>query len=114
VPEDDLPAIIEGALGFVFCSTYEGFGNVPVEAMACGCPVIHPGRTSLRETVADAGLEVPPRDVAATADAIRRLAKDGSLYAELRRKGLGRAARFSWKNTALGTIECYCRALRGR
>lgn len=112
VPEDDLPAIIEGALAFVFCSTYEGFGNVPVEAMACGCPVIHTGLTSLRETVADAGLVVPARDVAATAAAIRRVATEGSLYAELRRAGLARAARFSWKNTALGTVDCYLNALR--
>jgi glycosyltransferase involved in cell wall biosynthesis len=111
VPEDDLPAIIEGALALVFCSTYEGFGNVPIEAMACGCPVIHTGLTSMRETVADAGLVVPARDVQATAAAIRRIVTEASLYAELRRAGLARAAGFSWKNTALGTVECYAKAL---
>jgi glycosyltransferase involved in cell wall biosynthesis len=113
VPEDDLPAIIEGALAFVFCSTYEGFGNVPVEAMACGCPVIHTGTTSLRETVADAGLRVPPRNVEATAAAIRRLATEPTLHRDLRAAGLKRAADFSWRNTALGTVACYERALAG-
>lgn len=112
VPEEDLPAIIGGALAFVFCSTYEGFGNVPIEAMACGCPVITTGLTSMKETVGDAGLIVPPRDVGATADAIRRIATDSSLRDDLSRAGLARSQRFSWRNTALGTAECYERALR--
>lgn len=113
VPEEDLPAIIGGALGFVFCSTYEGFGNVPIEAMACGCPVITTGLTSMKETVGDAGLLVPPRDVERTADAIRRLAQDSTLRADLASAGLARSARFSWRNTALGTVDSYERALRG-
>ena len=112
VPEDELPAIIEGALAFVFCSSYEGFGNVPVEAMACGCPVICTGATSLHETVADAGLTVPPRDVVATADAIRRIATEPTLRRDLRAAGLRRAAHFSWRNTALETVASYARALR--
>ncbi len=112
VPEHDLPWIIGGALGFVFCSTYEGFGNVPVEAMACGCPAVTTGLTSMAETVGDAGLRVPARDVAATADAIRRLATESSLRAELRDAGIARAQRFGWRNTALATIDCYERALR--
>jgi glycosyltransferase involved in cell wall biosynthesis len=111
VPEEDLPAIMCGALAFVFCSTYEGFGNVPVEAMACGCPVITTGATSMRETVGDAGLLVPPRDVEATTDAIRRLATEPTLRRELAEAGIARAARFSWHNTALATVESYERAL---
>jgi glycosyltransferase involved in cell wall biosynthesis len=111
VPEPDLPAIMAGALGFVFTSVYEGFGNPPIEAMACGCPVISTGVTSMAETVADAGLLVPPRDVDATADAIARLARESSLQDQLRRAGLARAARFSWRNTALATVESYARAL---
>ena len=111
VPEDDLPAIIGGAMAFVFCSTYEGFGNVPVEAMACGCPVVHPGLTSMKETVADAGLLVPPRDPAATAAAIVRLAREAALRRQLAEAGVARAARFSWRNTALASVDSYDRAL---
>ena len=112
VPEDDLPAIMAGALAFVFTSTYEGFGNVPIEAMACGCPVVTTGLTSMRETVGDAGLLVPARDAAATADAIRRLAREPSLARELREAGLRKVEQFTWRNTALGTVACYERALR--
>ncbi|MCC6527924.1 MAG: glycosyltransferase family 4 protein [Polyangiaceae bacterium] len=112
VPEEDLPAILGGALGFVFCSTYEGFGNVPIEAAACGCPVITTGVTSMRETIADVAFTVPPRDVEATAAAIRRLATEPSLRRDLALAGLRRAASFSWRNTALGTVACYARALR--
>jgi glycosyltransferase involved in cell wall biosynthesis len=111
VPEEDLPAVIAGATAFVFCSTYEGFGNVPIEAMAVGCPVIHTGLTSMKETVADAGLLVPPRDVEATAEAIRRICREPSLRADLARAGHARAQRFSWRNTALGTVESYRNAL---
>lgn len=113
VPEDDLPAIIGGAMAFVFCSTYEGFGNVPVEVMACGCPVVHTGLTSMKETVADAGLLVPPRDPAATAAAIGRLAREPALRRQLADAGVARAARFSWRNTALASVDSYDRALAG-
>jgi glycosyltransferase involved in cell wall biosynthesis len=111
VPEDELPIVVASARGFVFCSTYEGFGNVPVEAMACGCPVITTGLTSMRETVGDAALLVPPRDVGATASAIRRLALDDALWRELSAAGLSRARRFSWRNTALASVESYRLAL---
>jgi len=111
VPEDELPIVVASARGFVFCSTYEGFGNVPVEAMACGCPVITTGLTSMRETVGDAGLLVPPRDVDATASAIRRLALDDALWRQLSDAGQARARRFSWRNTALASVESYRLAL---
>ncbi len=111
VPEEDLPAIMSGALGFPFCSTYEGFGNVPVEAMAVGCPVVHTGLTSMAETMADAGLKVPPRDADAVADAMRQLAQDSSLRAQLSRSGIARAQLFSWRNTALASVDSYRRAL---
>lgn len=112
VDEADLPALMGGAVAFVFCSTYEGFGNVPVEAMACGCPVITTGATAIAETVGEAAVFVPPRDVEATADAIRRVASDASLRRDLRAAGVARAQRFSWRNTALETVASYARALR--
>ncbi len=113
VPDEDLPALLAGSTGMVFCSTYEGFGFPPLEAMACGCPVIHTGLTSMGETLGDFGVIVPARDVAATADAIRRLATDDALQRQLRDDGSRRAARFTWKNTALATVASYQRALRG-
>jgi glycosyltransferase involved in cell wall biosynthesis len=111
VPEADLPAIIAGAHALVCCPTHEGFPNVHLEAMACGCPVIAPATTSMRETISDVTLVVPPRDVSATADAIRRIAHDAALRRQLAEAGVRRAQRFSWRHTALGTVESYARAL---
>lgn len=111
VPEEHLPSVMAGALAFPFCSTYEGFGNVPVEAMAAGCPVLTTGLTSMKETVGDAALIVPARDVDATAAALRRLANEPSLRHDLTVAGLSRAARFSWKNTALASVASYAQAL---
>ena len=112
VPDEDLPAILAGALALPFTSTYEGFGFTPLEAMACGCPVIATGLTSIGEVVGDAALLVPPRDPGALAAALRRVATESSLAGDLRRAGLARAARFTWRETALGTVESYARALR--
>jgi len=111
VPEDDLPALIAGGVGFVCCSTHEGFGNVHLEAMACGCPVITPAVTSMRDSIGAASLVVPPRYVAATADAIRRLARERALQRQLCEAGIRCAAGYTWRNTALGTVESYARAL---
>jgi glycosyltransferase involved in cell wall biosynthesis len=111
VPDADLPALIEGALGLVFCANYEGFGIPPVEAMACGCPVIHTGLTSMQETMGDAGLIIPDRNVDATASAIRALVADAALRSQLREAGLARAQRFTWRNTALASVQSYVKAL---
>ena len=112
VPEQELPAILGGALALPFTSSYEGFGFAPVEAMACGCPVIATGKTSISEVVGDAALLVPPRDSAALADAMRRVASEPALQRDLRVAGFAQAARFTWRNTALGTALAYARALQ--
>ncbi len=111
VPDEDLPAILGGALMHPYTSSYEGFGNAPLDAMACGCPVIATGQTSIAEVVGDAAERVPARDVGALADAMRRLAADATLRRDLREAGLARAARFTWRETALGSIASYQRAL---
>lgn len=111
VPEAELPAIIAGGLAFVCCSTHEGFPNVHLEAMACGCPTITPPSTSMGEILTDAVLMVPARDVAATADAIRRVVNDAGLRRQLSAAGAQRAQRFSWRSTARATVESYSRAL---
>jgi glycosyltransferase involved in cell wall biosynthesis len=112
VPDADLPALVEGALGLVFCASYEGFGIPPVEAMAAGCPVIHTGLTAMKETMGDVGLIIPKRDIDATASAIRSLVTDSALRRQLREAGLARAQRFSWRNTALASVQSYVKALR--
>ncbi len=103
----DLPALYSGASLFVFPSLYEGFGLPPLEAMACGLPVVCSGRSSLPEVVGDAALIVDPDDVDTIASAIRRALDDADLRASLRRRGLDRAAQFSWERTAQETLRIY-------
>jgi len=107
LPDADLPALYGGAAAFVFPSLYEGFGLPVLEAMACGAPVITSNVSSLPEVAGNAALMVDPRDTAALAGAIERLLTDSALAAEQRRKGLERAAQFSWQRTARETLAVY-------
>jgi glycosyltransferase involved in cell wall biosynthesis len=110
VPESDLPALYSGALCFVYPSYFEGFGLPPLEAMKCGAPVIVGNKTSLPEVVGEAALMIDPFDVNAIAGAIQKMISDSDLRAELRVKGLKRAAHFNWKETARQTLAVYERA----
>lgn len=85
---------------FVDTSLYEGFGFQVLEAMACGTPVVASDTTSIPELVGDAALLCPPGDVEAFAAALRRLRAEEGLAHELRRRGLARAAEFTWERTA--------------
>lgn len=114
VPEEDLPALYAGARCFVYPSYFEGFGLPPLEAMQCGTPVIVGNRTSLPEVVGDAALTVDPFDETELAEALQRLIEDERLRAELSRRGIERARRFSWQKTARLTLDAYKRALEGR
>jgi len=107
VSEDDLPALYTGALCFAYPSYFEGFGLPVLEAMACGAPVLAGDRTSLPEVVGDAGLLVNPFDTGAIARSLARLIEDAELRAALRVKGLERARRFDWRETARSTLEIY-------
>ncbi len=107
IPEEELPLWYAAATVFVFPSIYEGFGMPPLEAMACGTPVITSNTSSLPEVVGDAGLMVAPTDPIALAEAIRRVLVDADLRAELRQRGLVRARRFSWADTAAKTLAAY-------
>jgi glycosyltransferase involved in cell wall biosynthesis len=101
--DGDLSEVYRGALALVFPSLYEGFGLPPLEAMACGIPVLTSNLCSLPEVVGDAGVLVDPLNVEAIADGIRRLVRDSDLRADLRTKGLLRAKEFSWDKTACKT-----------
>ncbi|MBN1179119.1 MAG: glycosyltransferase family 4 protein, partial [Anaerolineae bacterium] len=107
VAEADKPAVYRGAAAFVFPSRYEGFGLPPLEAMACGVPVVGSQAASLPEVVGDGGVLLPPDDAAGMAGALIQLATDSSFHAALRRRALAQAARFSWEHTARETLAAY-------
>ena len=108
VPDDDLPALLSGALAFVYPSLYEGFGFPVLEAMACGAPVVCSNVSSLPEVAGDAALLVDPLDTAALAAALARLVEDEGLRRELRERGYRQVRKFSWRRCAgqvLGVLE---------
>jgi glycosyltransferase involved in cell wall biosynthesis len=105
LPDDDVPALLSGALAFVFPSLYEGFGMPVLEAMACGAPVLAANTSSLPEVAGDAALLVDPTDSGAIAAGLARLAGDAALRAELRERGLARAAQFTWDRCATETLK---------
>jgi glycosyltransferase involved in cell wall biosynthesis len=107
VLEEDKPALYSGARALVFPSLYEGFGLPPLEALACGTPVIASNRGSLPEIVGDGGLLLEPDDVEGLAGAMEQLLNDDTLWGDLREKGLAHAARFSWEKTARETLAVY-------
>ena len=112
VSDELLPALYAGALAFVYPSLYEGFGLPPLEAMACGTPVLVSNVTSLPEVVGDAGLLVDPHDIEAIAYGIRRIVEDSALREQLGRKGLERAKLFTWERTAELTWAVLQEAIR--
>lgn len=111
VSDKQLPELYRGAVALVFPSLYEGFGLPPLEAMACGTPVVSSTATSLAEVVGDAALAIDPLDVDSIAHGIDRIVSDDGLRAELRERGLERAARFSWQRTAELTWQTLRQAL---
>jgi glycosyltransferase involved in cell wall biosynthesis len=107
VPQRDLVALYNMAEIFVLPSLYEGFGFPPLEAMACGCPVIVSNRGSLPEVAGDAALLIDPESQDSIVAAIRAVEGSQSLRADLASRGLERVKGFSWKTAALKTLELY-------
>lgn len=107
VPDEDMPALLNAAEVFAFPSEFEGFGLPPLEAMACGVPVVCSNAASLPEVVGEAGLLLPPRDVAAWVEALGRVLDDARLRQDLRDRGRERASRFTWDAAARRTLDVY-------
>jgi glycosyltransferase involved in cell wall biosynthesis len=107
VTESDLPLLVSGAEAFVFPSLHEGFGIPPLEAMACGTPVITSNTASLPEVVGEAGKIVDPYNVEDVAAAIAAVLADENLRSEMRRKGLERASQFSWEKSARKMVAIF-------
>lgn len=107
VPENDLPALYNAADLFVYPSIYEGFGLPPLEAMACGTPVITSNTSSLPEVVGNAGIMVDPLDINELAYSMHEVLTNSTLKIDLSKKGLERAKMFSWEKCARETLEVY-------
>ena len=100
VSDDELVRLYRGAAAYVDASLFEGFGYQALEAMACGAPFVGSSSTSIPEVVGDAGLLCDPRHADALAAALVRVLEEPGLADELRRRGLERAAAFTWDRTA--------------
>jgi glycosyltransferase involved in cell wall biosynthesis len=96
----------------VYPSLYEGFGLPPLEAMACGCPVIASRAASLPEVCGDAACYVDPKDVQSIAEGMDRVLKHEELRWSLIQKGTERAKLFSWEKTAQETLKVFDEVLR--
>ncbi|MEI7646171.1 MAG: glycosyltransferase family 1 protein [Chloroflexales bacterium] len=104
VPAEDGPTLYRACTVFAFPSRYEGFGLPPLEAMACGAPVVVSDVSSLPEVVGAAALRVSPDDVLGWAAALGRVLSDARLRADLRAQGLARAAHFTYRRVAEETM----------
>ena len=113
VPFEELVALYNGALALCHPSLYEGFGNCPAEAMACGCPVVTSNRSSMPEVSGVAAELVNPEDADDVAAALRRVARDPALAASMRARGLARAAELTWKAHAEKNLRAYRELLPG-
>jgi len=114
LPDDELDALYRGAAGFVYPALYEGFGLPVLEAMSRGVPVITSTTSSLPEVAGEAERGVDPGSVRELASAIEALATDRALAEKLAKRGLARAERFSWDETARQTLDVYEKVLEAK
>jgi len=113
VSEHELITLYSLADVFAYPSFAEGFGVPPLEAMACGAPVITSNTTALPDVVGDAALLVDPRDPGALAQALNRIIGDTALQEDLRQKGYQRAKQFTWAEAARKQLSVYQRLYEG-
>jgi glycosyltransferase involved in cell wall biosynthesis len=114
VGEDELPGLYGAAEAFVYPSLHEGFGLPPLEAMACGTPVLASRAASIPEVCGDAAEYVDPLDERSIAAGLEAVLADEALRSRLRAAGVARAARFRWDEAARRTLDLFARVLAGR
>ena len=107
VEDADLIAMYSLAQVLAFPSVYEGFGFPPLEAMACGTPVVSSNAACMPEILANDALLVPPLDASAWTTALRRVLTDRALRADLQARGPARAVKFNWQTAATQTRDLY-------
>lgn len=110
VADDDLPALMSGASGFVLPSLFEGFGLPVLEAMACGTPVLVSRSSSLPEIVGDCGIIVDPYSVESIAEGIRALCHETERTQDLALRARERARGFTWERCAATVLAALERA----
>lgn len=107
VDDDDLPSLYNLADMFIFPSLYEGFGLPPLEAMACGCPVVVSNAASLPEVVEDAGILFNPSNASELSDAVNSIMLSRDLRHNLTQRGLNQARKFTWDKSVEQTLIVY-------
>lgn len=113
IESEDLPFLYNMAKIFVYPSFYEGFGLPVLEAMACGTPVITSNISSMPEFVGDSGLLIDPNEISSIEQALCNLLSNENLRRDLSKRALARAKEFTWKETAIKTLDVYRKLLIG-
>lgn len=112
IEDKDAPYLYNGATIFLFPSLYEGFGLPPLEAMACGCPVISSNTSSLPEVIATAGVLLSPKDIKSWVRNIKMILAKKNIRLEMSKKSILQARKFSWEKCAKETLEVYERLMK--
>jgi len=113
ISDEELIELYQTAEFFIFPSLYEGFGIPPLEAQACGCPVISSNAASLPEVLGDSAFYFDPKNSNSIKDAIWKVLNDSSLRENLKNKGLDNVKRYSWRTSAL-ELDSLLKKLEGK
>jgi len=107
IPDDDVILFSNGSDVFVYPSWFEGFGLPVLEAIACGAPIVASNVSSIPEILYDGVILVDPKNILSIAEAIEKLLKNNQYRIKIIQKGLERAKKFKWEETAIQTLEVY-------